>query len=96
MNRKHCGKNAILLNVSTCNFYHNVCKYRHLKMPQNTSACCVGLGCYRYAKLKYEPSREKTNSFASAKCIDPDQTAQSAQNDPGRHIPSHGDRGIEQ
>ena len=43
----------------------------------------------------YEPSREKTNSMASAKCIDPDQPAQSAQANPGRHISSEMDRGIE-
>ena len=35
-------------------------------------------------------SREKTNIMASAQCIDPDQPAQSAQADPGRHIPSQG------
>ena len=44
---------------------------------------------------QYEPSREKTNIMASAKCIDPDQPEQSAQTDPGRYIPSQGDRGIE-
>ena len=36
-----------------------------------------------------KPSREKINIMASASNIDPDQT------DPGRNIPSQGDRGIE-
>ena len=43
----------------------------------------------------YEPSREKTNIMASAKCIDQDQPAHSAQAYPGRYIPSQGHRGIE-
>ena len=43
----------------------------------------------------FEPSRDETNIMASALCIDPDQPAQSALTDQGRHIPSHEDRGIE-
>ena len=45
--------------------------------------------------LYFEPSRMKTNSMDSAKCIDPDQPAQSAQTDLGRHIPTQGDKGVE-
>ena len=35
----------------------------------------------------YEPFHEKTNIMDSALCIDPDQPAQFAQANPGRHIP---------
>ena len=39
-------------------------------------------------------STTKTTTF-SAKCIDPDQPAQSTQSNPGRHIPFQMDRGID-
>ena len=35
-------------------------------------------------------SHEKTNIMDSALCIDPDQPAQSTQDNPGRHIPLRG------
>ena len=40
-------------------------------------------------------NHEKTNSMDSALCIDQAQPMQSAQANPGQHIPSQGNRGTE-
>ena len=40
----------------------------------------------------HEPSREKTNIMASAKCIDPDHPEHSAQDNPDQQTPYQGDR----
>ena len=46
------------------------------------------LRTHRPMHTRYEPSHEKTNIMVSAQCFDPDQPAQSTQDNPGRHIPS--------
>ena len=49
----------------------------------------------RVYHTRNETSREETNMMDSALCIDRGQPAQSAQANPGRHIPSQWERGIE-
>ena len=51
----------------------------------------MGLNCNDHIKV-YESFHEKTNILDSASCVDPDQPAQA---NPGRHIPSQGDRVID-